>query len=90
MQDVNVNRSSKDRSEFFIRPRDFKPNIARLTDGSSISSNCHFVFLKPIGSAARMGNVEMVMSLLACDRMDVNKGMPLLWAALMGHPDAVK
>ncbi len=53
-------------------------------------SNHHFVFLKPIVSAARMGNVDIVMSLLACDRTDVNKREPLHWAAAMGHLDVVK
>jgi len=37
-----------------------------------------------------MGNVEMLMSLLACDRIDVNKGKPLHWAAALGHLDVVK
>ncbi|CAK9203085.1 unnamed protein product [Sphagnum troendelagicum] len=32
----------------------------------------------------------MVMALLACDRIDVNKGAPLHWAAEMGHLDVVK
>jgi ankyrin repeat protein len=32
----------------------------------------------------------MVMSLLACDRIDVNKGEPLHRAAEMRHPDVVK
>ncbi len=32
----------------------------------------------------------MVMSLLACNRIQVNKGKPLHWAAAMGHPDVVK
>ncbi|KAH9540468.1 hypothetical protein CY35_14G006800 [Sphagnum magellanicum] len=35
-------------------------------------------------------NTDMVMSLLACDRIDVNKGKPLHCAAAMGHPDVVK
>jgi ankyrin repeat protein len=37
-----------------------------------------------------MGNVEMVISLLACDRKDVNIGKPVHWAAAMGHLDVVK
>jgi hypothetical protein len=37
-----------------------------------------------------MGNVEMVISLLACDREDVNIGKPVHWAAAMGHLDVVK
>jgi hypothetical protein len=37
-----------------------------------------------------MGNVEMVMSLLACDRIDVNRGEPLHWAAVVGDLDVVK
>jgi len=67
----------------------WEPN-EKLTDQKNKSSNHHFLFLKPIGSAARMGNVDMVMSLLACDRIDVNKGEPLHWAAGMGHLDVVK
>jgi hypothetical protein len=62
----------------------------KLADQKNKSSNHHFLFLKPIGSAARMGNVDMVMSLLACDRIDVNKGEPLHWDAGMGHLDVVK
>jgi len=52
---------------------DWTPNNASLTDQENRFSD-HFVFLRPIASAARVGNVEMVMSLLACDRTDVNKG----------------
>jgi ankyrin repeat protein len=37
-----------------------------------------------------MGNVDMVMRLLTCDRIDINKGEPLHWAAAMGHLDVVK
>ncbi|CAK9863766.1 unnamed protein product [Sphagnum jensenii] len=46
--------------------------------------------LKPIDCAAGMGNVQMVMALLACDRIDVNEGSPLHWAVAMGHLDVVK
>jgi hypothetical protein len=64
----------------------WEPN-EKLTDQKNKSSNHHFLFLKPIGSAARMGNVDMVMSLLACDRIDVNKGEPFVglleWGILM-------
>jgi hypothetical protein len=91
MQDVNVNRSFNKIWEVFFRLQDWKPNNARLTDlKGSFFSNSHFFSLKPIGSAARMGNVDMVMTLLACDRIDVNKGQPLHWAAAMGHLDVVK
>jgi ankyrin repeat protein len=70
---------------------DCKPKNGRFTDQEDIfSDNHHFLFLKPIGSAARMGNVDMVMSLLACDRIDLNRGKPLHWAAAMGHPDVVE
>ncbi|CAM6035274.1 unnamed protein product [Sphagnum compactum] len=46
--------------------------------------------LKPIDCAAGLGNVQMVMALLACDTIDVNEGSPLHWAAAMGHLDVVK
>jgi hypothetical protein len=90
MHDVNVNKSFNDISDVFFRLQYRKPNNARLTDLKGSFPNSHFVFLKPIGSAARMGNVDMVMSLLACNRIDVNKGKPLHWAAAMAHLDVVK
>jgi ankyrin repeat protein len=30
------------------------------------------------------------MSILACDRIDINQGKPLHWAAAMGHLKVVK
>jgi ankyrin repeat protein len=66
------------------------PNAEKLADEKDRSLRNHIAFLKPIGSAARMGNVEMVKILLACDRINVKKGKPLHWAAAMGHPDVVK
>jgi hypothetical protein len=89
MHDVNVNISFNHILEVLLHLK-FKPNTVRLTDRKSMFSKNHFLFLKPIGSAARMGNVDMVMSLLACDRIAVNKGNPLHWAAVMGHLDVVK
>ncbi|KAH8940870.1 hypothetical protein BDL97_14G007700 [Sphagnum fallax] len=89
MQDVNVKISSHD---IWVEGT-FKycnPNAERLSDEKDRPLRNHIAFLKPIGSAARMGNVEMVKILLACDRIDVNKGIPLHWAAAMGHPDVVK
>ncbi|CAK9872109.1 unnamed protein product [Sphagnum jensenii] len=50
----------------------------------------HLCWVTPIDAAARMGNVEMVNILLACDRIDVNKGQPLLWAARWNHPQVVE
>ncbi|CAM6040373.1 unnamed protein product [Sphagnum compactum] len=85
MSDVNVNRSS---GVIFVK--DLYRNDARLTDQETIFTRLHFCFIKPIGSAARMGNVDMVTSLLACDRIDVNKGKPLHWAAALGHLHVVK
>ncbi|CAM6037706.1 unnamed protein product [Sphagnum compactum] len=89
MPDVDVNQGY---TIWGVRKHlgDLKPNNDRLTDRISIFSNSHFVFLKPIGSAARMGDVEMVMSLLACDRINTNAGDPLHWAAGMGHLHVVK
>ncbi|KAH8940864.1 hypothetical protein BDL97_14G007100 [Sphagnum fallax] len=80
MSDVDVNRSS---GVIFIK--DLYRNDARLTDQETINPGLHFCFIKPIGSAARMGNVDMVTSLLACDRINLNKGKPLHWAAAIGH-----
>ncbi|KAH9540464.1 hypothetical protein CY35_14G006500 [Sphagnum magellanicum] len=85
MHDVNVNTNSR-----VLRIIDLNQNSARFTDSEPISITIHFWFLKPIDSAARMANVDMVKSLLACDRIDVNMGNPLHWAAAMGHPDVVK
>ncbi|CAM6069008.1 unnamed protein product [Sphagnum tenellum] len=59
--------------------------IRRFTDRHD-----HFCWVTPIDAAARMGYVEMVNILLACDRIDVNKGQPLLWAARWNHPQVVK
>jgi ankyrin repeat protein len=84
MNDVNVNRSSYENFYSDI------PNNAKFTEQTSNVPDFHFPFLEPIGSAARMGNVDMVMSLLACDRIDVNKGKPLHSAAATGHLDVVE
>ncbi|KAH9540470.1 hypothetical protein CY35_14G006900 [Sphagnum magellanicum] len=90
MHDVNVNITFSGISDVYPY-LDFRLNNLRLTDHRKENfSNDHFLFLEPIGSAARMGNVDMVMSLLACDRIDVNKGNPLHWAVAMGHLDVVK
>ncbi|KAH8940863.1 hypothetical protein BDL97_14G007000 [Sphagnum fallax] len=90
MQDVDVNRRSASMFYLSTRHRHFLLSNERLTDQESFLREFHVVFLKPIGSAARMGNVDIVMSLLACDRIDVNKGKPLHCAAAMGHLDVVK
>jgi hypothetical protein len=89
MHDVNVNVSFNDIWNVFSCLEDWKPNNARLTDQEKRFPD-HFVFLRPIDSAARMGNVEMLMSLLACHRIEVNEGIPLHWAAAMGHLDVVE
>ncbi|KAH9572911.1 hypothetical protein CY35_02G176600 [Sphagnum magellanicum] len=59
--------------------------IRRFTD-----QHDHFCWVRPIDAAARLGKIEMVNRLLACDRIDVNKGQPLLWAATQGHPQVVE
>jgi hypothetical protein len=89
MQDVDVNRSSYPMVFNHYIGWD-KPKNARLTDTENRLFTNHFDFLVPIASAARMGNVDMVISLLACDRIDVNEGIPLHRAAAMGHLDVVK
>ncbi len=86
LQDVDVNSSGH--GHLFTAFHD-KPYNARLTDKRP-ALGMHFLFLEPIASAARMGNVEMVMILLACDRIVLTQGEPLHWAAAMGHPDVVK
>jgi len=63
MSDVDVNISSNDIRDSFTCREHCKPNAEKLTDRKNRLSTNHFGFLKPIGSAARMGNVEMVMSL---------------------------
>jgi ankyrin repeat protein len=89
MPDVNVNISVNKIWAVFRCLSLWEPN-EKLTDQKKKSSNHHFLFLKPIVSAARMRNVDIVMSLLACDRTDVNKREPLHSAAAMGHVDVVK
>ncbi len=59
--------------------------IRRFTD-----QHDHFCRVIPIDAAVRLGNLEMVNILLACDRIDVNKGQPLLWAATWDHPQVVE
>jgi ankyrin repeat protein len=44
--------------------------------------------LAPINLAAKLGNVEVVNTLLACDGIDVN--FALHWAVKMGHAEVVK
>ncbi|CAK9216833.1 unnamed protein product [Sphagnum troendelagicum] len=60
------------------------------TSGRFTDRHDHFCWVTPIDAAARMGNVEMVNILLACDRIDVNKGQPLLWATRWNHPQVVE
>ncbi|CAK9863761.1 unnamed protein product [Sphagnum jensenii] len=90
MQDVDVNISSNDIRDGLTFREYCKPYAEKLADKKDRSLRNHIAFLKPIGSAARMGNVEMVKILLACDRIDLPQGEPLHWAAAMGHPDVVK
>jgi hypothetical protein len=73
MHNVNVNIKTIHIWHAVTCLGDWTPNNARLTDQENRFSD-HFVFLRPIASAARMGNVEMVMNLLACGRIDINKG----------------
>jgi hypothetical protein len=83
MHDVNVNTESTAKRV----PK--HTDHARFTDQIPVSRT-HVDFVEPIASAARMGNVDMVMSLLACDRIEVNKGRSLHWAAALGHLDVVE
>jgi hypothetical protein len=64
----------------------YEYGLRSLDFGSTIC----LVDLKPIDCAAGMGNVQMVIALLACVRIDLNEGSPLHWAAAMGHLDVVK
>jgi hypothetical protein len=59
--------------------------IRRFTD-----QHDHFCWVTPIDAAARLGDVEMVNILLACDRINVNEGQPLLWATTLDHPQVVE
>jgi ankyrin repeat protein len=88
MHDVNVNISFNHILDVFLCLR--FAETRKVTDLENKSSNHHILFLKPIGSAARMGNLEMVVTLLACDRINVNKGKPLHWAAARGYLQVVK
>jgi len=94
MQDVDINIDN----DFRIACNEgdiIKPNNIRLRDHNhepyfDYDLGCTYLSrLKPIDCAAGMGNVQMVMTLLACDRIDVNEG-PLHWAVAMGHLDVVK
>jgi ankyrin repeat protein len=97
MRDVNINIDN----EFWIFCKQgdiIRPNNIRLENhnhepcsaNSHVGSMTYILDLKPIDCAAGMGNVQMVMALLACDRIDVNEGSPLHWAVAMGHLDVVK
>jgi ankyrin repeat protein len=43
--------------------------------------------LTPLNLAAKLGNVEMVNTLLACKRLGKLWRAPLHWAAKMGHAE---
>jgi hypothetical protein len=96
MQDVHINIDNP--FEIVCMKGDIiKPNNIRFKyhqhdnfDRSGESRTIYWWDLKPIDCAAGMGNVQMVMALLACDRIDVNEGSPLHWAVAMGHLDVVK
>jgi len=96
MQDVDINIDNH--FEIFCIQGDMiNPNYIRLFkhnhkpfDYSLHLRKYYYWVLKPIDYAAVMGNVQMVMALLACDRIDVNKGSPLHWAVASGHLDVVK
>ncbi len=55
MSDVDVNISSNDIRDSFTCREHCKPNAEKLIDRKNRLSTNHFGFLKPIGSAARMG-----------------------------------
>jgi len=59
MHDVNVNVKTIHIWHAVNCLGDWTPNNARLTDQENKFSD-HIVFLRPIASAARMGNAEMV------------------------------
>jgi hypothetical protein len=100
LQDVHINIDIP--FSIFWTPGDIiKPNNIRLSGhihepyeyglrSLDFGSTICLVDLKPIDSAAGMGNVQMVIALLACVRIDLNEGSPLYWAAAMGHLDVVK
>jgi hypothetical protein len=97
MQDVDINIGNPFR--IYCKKGDIiEPKNIRLYDHNhepyfeDLLSGCTYYSrdLKPIDCAAGMGNVQMVMVLLACDRIDVNEGSPLHWAVAMGHLDVVK
>jgi ankyrin repeat protein len=97
MPDIDVNVGN--RFKIFCNHGDsINPNNIRLYDHNhepyfhDLRLGCMYydTDLKPIDCAAGMGNLQMVMALLACDRIDVNEGKHLHWAAAMGHLDVVQ
>jgi hypothetical protein len=57
--------------------------------------NCLYYYafedrLAPLNLAAKLGNVEMLNTLLACSRINVYGSEPLHWAVKMGHTQVVK
>jgi ankyrin repeat protein len=88
---VDVNRG---RSDFPGAGRETNAEAGavprRLTDYRHLNQyeRHGFKFLVPICSAARMGNVEMVKTLLECDKI-TNVEWALHWAAIMGHHHVV-
>jgi hypothetical protein len=96
MEDVNININN--RFQIYCNDGDnIKPNNIRLDDHELLNNKAgldlpsvYFTNLTPIDCAAGMGNVQIVMALLACDRIDVNEGSPLHWAVAMGHVDVVR
>jgi len=96
-QNVDINIVNK----FHIYCNDgpcINPNNIRLRDHNHepyfddlhLGDAIYTWVLSPIDYAAAMGNVQIVMALLACDRIDVNVGRPLHWAVATGHLDVVK
>jgi hypothetical protein len=95
LEDVDIN-IEKRFTIYFNAGDSIKPNNLRFHE-HELKNNLDYssysrlnTLLKPIDYAAGMGNVQIVMALLACDRIDVNEGRPLHWAVAMGHLDVVK
>jgi len=97
VKEVNVNEGGQlyDFDDIYLRavgkpiPRTF--GFA----GRNVFMNCLYYYaftdrLAPLNLAAKLGDVEMLNTLLACKRIDVKLARPLHWAVKMGHDEVVK
>jgi hypothetical protein len=70
------------------------PRTFWLADVGYVSSDCLWIVFKdrltPLNLAAKLGNVEMLNTLLACSRIKLYRSEPLYWAVKMGHTQVVK